>query len=162
MQRSGSCKGAPASADGIRAAQAYDPRRQGAFAGNRREKRSPPSDGGDTRRGIVGCETPVKRQAVEPDAEVFMQQWECFESVGDLTGAHCKRIFRRGSARCGSERLFVSEQSDTPVRFSDRTGVSFMQLEETQYSSSLKKFIYIDYQYIIQHSMKFAQTNRTV
>ena len=81
MQRSGSCKGAPASADGIRAAQAYDPRRQGAFAGNRREKRSPPSDGGDTRRGIVGCETPVKRQAVEPDAEVFMQQWECFESV---------------------------------------------------------------------------------
>ena len=69
---------------------------------------------------------------------------------GDLTGALCKRIFRRGSARCGSERLFVSEQSDTPVRFSDRTGVSFMQLEETQYSSSLKKFIYIDYQYIIQ------------
>lgn len=69
---------------------------------------------------------------------------------GDLTGALCKRIFRRGSARSGSERLFVSEQSDTPVRFSDRTGVSFMQLEETQYSSSLKKFIYIDYQYIIQ------------
>ncbi len=81
MQRSGRCKGTSASADGIRAAQAYDPRRQGAFAGNRREKRSPPSDGGDTRRGIVGCETPVKRQAVEPDAEVFMQQWECFESV---------------------------------------------------------------------------------
>ena len=69
---------------------------------------------------------------------------------GDLTGALCKRIFRRGSARCGSERLFVSEQSDTPVRFSDRTGVSFMQLEETQYSSSLKKFIHIDYQYIMQ------------
>ena len=64
---------------------------------------------------------------------------------GDLTGALCKRIFRRGSARCGSERLFVSEQSDTPVRFSDRTGVSFMQLEETQYSSSLKKFIRIYY-----------------
>ena len=81
---------------------------------------------------------------------------------GDLTGALCKRIFRRGSARCGSERLFVSEQSDTPVRFSDRTGVSFMQLEETQYSSSLKKFIYIDYQYIMQQSMNFAQTNRTV
>ena len=56
-----------------------------------------------------------------------------------FTAALCKRIFRRGSARCGSERLFVSEQSDTPVRFSDRTGVSFMQLEETQYSSSLKK-----------------------
>ena len=81
MQRSGRREGTSASADGICAAQAYDPRRQGAFAGNRREKRSPPSDGGDTRRGIVGCETPVKRQAVEPDAEVFMQQWECFESV---------------------------------------------------------------------------------
>ena len=31
-----------------------------------------------------------------------------------------------------------------------------------QYSSSLKKFIYIDYQYIMQQSMKIAQTNRTV
>ena len=31
-----------------------------------------------------------------------------------------------------------------------------------QYSSSLKKFIYIDYQYIISQPMKFAQTNRAV
>ena len=81
MQRSGRCKGTSASADGIRAAQAHNRRRQGALIGDHRKERSPPSDGGDTRRGIVGCETPVKRQAVEPDAEVFMQQWECFESV---------------------------------------------------------------------------------
>lgn len=81
---------------------------------------------------------------------------------GDLTGALCKRIFRRGSARCGPERLFVSEQSDTPVRFSDRTGVSFMQLEETQYSSSLKKFIYIDIQLINNNSSPFSQTNHAI
>ena len=31
-----------------------------------------------------------------------------------------------------------------------------------QYSSSLKKFIYIDYQYIMQQPMKFAQTNHTI
>ena len=31
-----------------------------------------------------------------------------------------------------------------------------------QYSSSLKKFICIDYQYIMRQSMKFAQTNRTI
>ena len=31
-----------------------------------------------------------------------------------------------------------------------------------QYSSSLKKFIYIDYQYIMQKTMKFAQTNSTL
>ena len=31
-----------------------------------------------------------------------------------------------------------------------------------QYSSSLKKFICIDYQYIMQQSMKFAQTNHAV
>ena len=29
-------------------------------------------------------------------------------------------------------------------------------------SSSLKKFIYIDYQYIMQKTIKFAQTKRTV
>ena len=81
---------------------------------------------------------------------------------GDLTGALCKRIFRRGSARCGSERLFVSEQSDTPVRFSDRTGVSFMQLEETQYSSSLKSCVSFDYQSIIFQRMIFSQTNHAI
>ena len=43
------------------------------------------------------------------------------------------------SARCGPERLFVSEQSDTPVRFENRTGVSFMQLAGIQYSSSLNR-----------------------
>ena len=31
-----------------------------------------------------------------------------------------------------------------------------------QYTSSSKKFIYIDYQYIMQQLMKFVQTNRTI
>ncbi|WP_373179400.1 hypothetical protein, partial [Alistipes sp. DJF_B185] len=88
------------------------------------------------------------------------KQWRSYGLF--LSKSFCKRIPDISSARCGSERLFVSEQSDTPVRFSDRTGVSFMQLEETQYSSSLKKFIYIDYQHIMQKTMKFAQTNRTI
>ena len=79
MQRSGSREGTPAAKDGIRVAQAHDPRRQGAFAGNRREKRSPASDGGDTCQRVVRSKTSVKRRAVEPDVEVFMQQWECFE-----------------------------------------------------------------------------------
>lgn len=43
------------------------------------------------------------------------------------------------------------------------SGISYLyQSAFNQYSSSLKKFIYIDYQYIMQKTMKFAQTNRTV
>ena len=59
MQRSGSREGTPALADGIRAAQTDDLRRQGAFAGNHREERSPASDSGNTSQRVVRSKTAV-------------------------------------------------------------------------------------------------------
>ena len=61
MQRSGRREGTPAAKDGIRVAQAHDPRRQGAFAGNHREKRGPASDGGDSGQRVVRSKTAVRR-----------------------------------------------------------------------------------------------------
>ncbi len=56
----------------------------------------------------------------------------------------------------------IKHQRDKQIIFVYRVDFHFFNLfKENQYSSSLKKFIYIDYQYIMQQSMKFAQTNRT-
>ena len=57
----------------------------------------------------------------------------------------------------------IKHQRDKQIFIVHRAGIQLFNLSEGyQYSSSLKKFIYIDYQYIMQQSMNFAQTNRTV
>ena len=57
----------------------------------------------------------------------------------------------------------IKHQRDKQIIFVHRADIQLFNLSEGyQYSSSLKKFIYIDYQHINPVLMKFAQTNRTV
>jgi len=65
MQRSGSREGTSASADGICAAQAHDSRRQSAFTGNHREKRSPASDGGNRKQNIIRRKNVIVKRETE-------------------------------------------------------------------------------------------------
>ena len=60
MQRSGRCKGTSASADGIRAAQAHNRRRQGALIGDHRKEWSPASDYRNSEPGDFECQGAIK------------------------------------------------------------------------------------------------------
>jgi len=57
----------------------------------------------------------------------------------------------------------IKHQRDKQIFIVHRAGIQSFNLSEGyQYSSSLKKFIYIDYQYISSFLVKFVQINHTI
>ena len=143
-------RGAPASADGIRAAQAYDPRRKVLLLEIVEKKRSPAIRRWRYPQGNCWMRNSCKETGGRTRCgSFFYAAVGMFRIRAAILQEHfCKRIFRRGSARCGSERLFVSEQSDTPYGFQTVPGCLSCGLRNSIFIF-VEEIIRIDYQYII-------------